>query len=102
VFEIDMLHCPNCSGDVKITAAILERPAIEKIVLHLGLQARAPQRPPGRGQVLHTARAQLRHLRLSGHTAWAAGAGCACCRCECPNLTADHVSPMGDTDDGIV
>ena len=32
VFDIDMQHCPNCGGgELKIIAAILERPVIEKI-----------------------------------------------------------------------
>ncbi|MFN8737048.1 MAG: transposase [Betaproteobacteria bacterium] len=44
VFDIDMQHCPNCGGgELKIIAAILERPAIEKILGHLGLD---PQPPP--------------------------------------------------------
>ena len=50
VFEIDMAHCPNCGGELKIIAAILEQPVIEKILTHLGLQARAPPRAPARGQ----------------------------------------------------
>jgi hypothetical protein len=38
VFEIDMQRCPNCgAGELKIGAAILERPVIEKILTHLGL-----------------------------------------------------------------
>jgi len=41
VFEIDLEHCPNCGGELKIIAAILEQPVIEKIVTHLGFQARA-------------------------------------------------------------
>ncbi len=41
VFEIDLEHCPNCGGELKIIAAIL------------GLQARAPPRSPARGQALH-------------------------------------------------
>jgi len=46
-FVIDVEHCPNCcAGELKITAAILERPVIEKILGHLGL---APQ-PPPKGQ----------------------------------------------------
>jgi hypothetical protein len=49
VFEIDLEHCPNCGGDLKIIAAILEQPVIEKILTHLGLQARAPPRAPARG-----------------------------------------------------
>jgi len=34
-----MAHCPNCGGQLKIIAAILEQPVIEKILTHLGLQA---------------------------------------------------------------
>lgn len=49
VFEIDIEHCPNCGGELKIIAAILEQPVIEKILTHLGLQARAPPRAPARG-----------------------------------------------------
>jgi hypothetical protein len=44
VFDIDMQHCPNCGGgELKIVAAIVERPVIEKILTHLGLD---PQPPP--------------------------------------------------------
>ena len=49
VFEFDLEHCPNCGGELKIVAAILEQPVIEKILTHLGLQARAPPRAPARG-----------------------------------------------------
>jgi hypothetical protein len=38
-----------------IIAAILERPVIEKILAHLGLQARAPPRAATRGSQLHAA-----------------------------------------------
>ena len=55
VFELDLEHCPNCGGELKIIAAILERPVIEKILTHLGLQARAPPRSPARGQALQAA-----------------------------------------------
>ncbi len=37
VFELDLEHCPNCGGELKIIAAILEQPVIEKILTHLGL-----------------------------------------------------------------
>ena len=30
VFELDLEHCPNCGGELKIIAAILERPVIEQ------------------------------------------------------------------------
>ena len=55
VFELDLEHCPNCGGEVKIIAAILEQPVIEKILTHLGLQARAPPRAPARGPALQAA-----------------------------------------------
>jgi len=45
-FEIDMVHFPNCGGHLKIIAAIMEQPVIEKIVTHLGLQPRAPPSAP--------------------------------------------------------
>ena len=51
VFEIDLEHCPNCGGELKIIAAILEAPVIERILTHLGLQARAPPRAPAREQM---------------------------------------------------
>ena len=55
VFALDLEHCPNCGGELKIIAAILEAPVIEKILMHLGLQARAPPRSPARGQALQAA-----------------------------------------------
>ena len=55
VFEIDLEHCPNCGGELKINAAILEQPVIDKILTHLGLQARAPPRAPAQGQALQAA-----------------------------------------------
>ena len=50
-----MEHCPNCGGQLKIIAAILEQQVIEKILTHLGLQARAPPRAPDRGSQLQAA-----------------------------------------------
>ena len=55
VLEIDMEHFPNCGGQLKIIAAILEQPVIEKILTHLGLQARALPRAPARGSRLQAA-----------------------------------------------
>jgi hypothetical protein len=55
VFALDPEPSPNCGGEPKIIAAILEQPVIEKILMHLGLQARAPPRSPARGQALHAA-----------------------------------------------
>ncbi len=43
VFDIDMQPCPNCgAGELKIIAAILQRPVIEKILTHLGLDPQPP------------------------------------------------------------
>ena len=73
VFEIDLEHCPNCGGELKIIAAILEQPVIEKILTHLGLQARAPParlrcrrcRRPERSQP-----ASIRAARTPGRRDW--------------------------------
>jgi hypothetical protein len=52
VFNLDLQHCPHCgAGELKIIAAIVERPAIEKILAHLGLQAQPPPRAPAREPV---------------------------------------------------
>ncbi len=44
VFDIDIEHCPNCGGAVKIIAAIEEPPVMVRILAHLGLPTRAPPR----------------------------------------------------------
>ena len=46
VFDIDIEHCPNCAGALKIIAAIEDPPVIARILTHLGLPTRAPPRPP--------------------------------------------------------
>ena len=52
VFDLNLEGCSNCCGELKIIAAILEQPMIEKILAHLALQARAPSRAPACGQAL--------------------------------------------------
>ena len=52
MFYLDLEHYPNCGVELKIIAATLEQSVSEKILTHLGLQARAPPRAPARGQVL--------------------------------------------------
>ena len=42
VFDIDIEHCPNRGGSLKIIAAIEDPPVIVKILSHLGLSNRAP------------------------------------------------------------
>jgi len=56
VFNIDMQHCPNCgAGELKIIAAILQRPVIEKILTHLGLDPQPPPSRPTREPMEHQA-----------------------------------------------
>lgn len=38
VFDLDLEHCPNCGGELKTIATILEQAVSEKILIHLGLQ----------------------------------------------------------------
>ena len=56
VFDIDMQRCPNCgAGELKIIAAILERPVIERILAHLGLDPQPPPKGRAREAGLHFA-----------------------------------------------
>ncbi len=48
VFDIDIEHCPHCSGRLKIIAAIEDPAVIVRILTHLGLPARAPPRSRAR------------------------------------------------------
>ncbi len=51
-----MQSCPNCGrGDLGIIAAIMQRPVIDKILAHLGLDPQPPPRAPARGPGLHHA-----------------------------------------------
>jgi hypothetical protein len=45
-FNLDLTHCPQCGGELRTVAAILQRQAIEKILNHLGLEAQPPPRAP--------------------------------------------------------
>ena len=55
VFGIDIEHCPQCGGALKIIAAIEEPAVIVRILTHLGLPARAPPRSPARPPALFQA-----------------------------------------------
>ena len=43
-FGIDLEHCLQCGGDLKIIAAIEEPAVIVRILTHLGLPPRSPLR----------------------------------------------------------
>jgi len=55
VFALDLERCPNCGGELKIIAAILEALVIERFLTHLGPQARATPRAAAREQALQGA-----------------------------------------------
>jgi hypothetical protein len=50
VFDVDPLTCPNCSGRMRVIAAILKADVVAKILQSLGLPAEPPEirgaRPP--------------------------------------------------------
>lgn len=48
VFAIDITTCPQCSGELKVIAAIVEISAIKKILGHLGLPDKPPDISPAR------------------------------------------------------
>jgi hypothetical protein len=45
IFDIDLEHCPQCGGNLKIIAANEEPAVIVKILTHLRLPARATRSP---------------------------------------------------------
>jgi len=53
--QINEVQIDTKQNRPKAIAAILEQPVIEKILVHLGLQARAPPRAPACGQALQAA-----------------------------------------------
>ena len=48
VFAVDVEHCAQCGGPVKIVAAIVERSAVIRILRHLGLPHEPPSVAPAR------------------------------------------------------
>ena len=55
VAALDRAHGKSRGVELKIIAAILEAPVVEKALAHLNLSARAPPRVPGREQALQVA-----------------------------------------------
>ena len=54
-FGIDLEHCPQCGGELKIIAAIEDPAVIVRILKHLGLPACVPPRAPARPLALFQA-----------------------------------------------
>ena len=48
VLERDLEHRPDCGSALKIIAEFLERPVIEKILTHKGLELQPPPKAPVR------------------------------------------------------
>ena len=66
VFDIDIRYGPKCDGgELKIVAAILERPVIEKILAHLSLDPHPAQGSSARGRA-GTADADVERQPMSG------------------------------------
>jgi len=42
IWEVDLLECPKCHGEMKIISFITDSPTIRKILLHLKLWERPP------------------------------------------------------------
>ncbi len=76
VGKIDMTHCPNCGGELTIIVATLEQPVIDKVLSHLGLQAREPPRGPARGHPAASGLTVSIHRHSGGPKPMAAGTGC--------------------------
>jgi Putative transposase len=87
VFDIDVEHCPQCGGDLKIIAAIEEPAVITRILTHLGLPARAAALPgaaagavPG-GLILKSRTVLQQHRRSRAARARAKRSNCVAVRC---------------------
>ena len=48
VFQIDLSKCPDCGGEVKLIAVIMDRKVVRKILDHLGLPSEPPRVTPAR------------------------------------------------------
>ena len=90
VFDIDVERCPNCgAGELKIIAAILERPVIEKILSHLGLDPQPPPKGRAREAGLHfvaLAACAVGYLSLRAAGPLPPGWRCALCRQAMANI----------------
>ena len=49
IYEVLPLICPHCGAEMRMIAAITDRPTIERILLHIGQSPRPPRIAPARG-----------------------------------------------------
>jgi hypothetical protein len=54
LLDVDVEHCPNCGGALKIIAGINDPPVIVKILSHLGLPTRGARAPARRVDLFQT------------------------------------------------
>ena len=71
VFDLDLEHCANCGGALKIIAAIDDPPVIARLLAHLGLPRKGtmPTRAPPRSRERPKCReiGPLRLINSSNH-----------------------------------
>ena len=51
VFDLDVLTCPKCKGDMQIISFITDTPVIKKILNSVGLSTAPPTAHPAKGQM---------------------------------------------------
>ncbi len=109
VFDLDLEHCTHGGGELKIMAAILEAPVIEKILAHGGLQARTPPRAPASNTAPHTPpgtstpmKLKMKTLAMSlaaaglaAHTGWVAAQGATPQRVEITGSSIKRIQAEG-------
>jgi hypothetical protein len=49
IYEVLPLVCPHCRAEMRIVAAITDKPSIERILIHIGETPRPPPITPARG-----------------------------------------------------
>ena len=49
IYEVLPLVCPHCGAEMRLIAAITDKPSIERILIHMGESGRPPPITPARG-----------------------------------------------------
>ena len=81
VFDIDLEHCPECGGSLKIIAAIIDPSVIVRVLAHLGLPSLSATAHTGAPSRSHPSGLSLdpihpvRHLRRGSRSAGTRASG---------------------------